>query len=111
LFYRSGSYEIETLLDDIDRGTTIRCHLRDDCAEFSKEETVKRMKNQSKYSINLHTVYLFLIEIVKKYSNFVSAPIYINDVRVNNLRVCSNILFFSFQYSVSFLIGIMDGRC
>lgn len=30
----------------------------------------------------------FKIEIVKKYSNFVSAPIYINDTRVNNLRVC-----------------------
>lgn len=27
------------------------------------------------------------LEIVKKYSNFVSAPIYINDTRVNNLRV------------------------
>ena len=27
------------------------------------------------------------VEIVKKYSNFVAAPIYINDVRVNNLRV------------------------
>ncbi|CAF1060165.1 unnamed protein product [Adineta steineri] len=62
----SGSYEIETLLDDVERGTSIRCNLRDDCSEFSKEETVK--------------------QIVKKYSNFVSAPIYINDVRVNNLR-------------------------
>ncbi|CAF0721246.1 unnamed protein product [Rotaria sp. Silwood1] len=62
----SGTYEIETLLDDVDRGTSIRCYLRDDCADFSKEETVK--------------------QIVKKYSNFVSAPIYINDVRVNNLR-------------------------
>ncbi len=45
-FYRSGSYEIETLLDDVERGTTIRCYLRDDCAEFSKEETVKRKKNK-----------------------------------------------------------------
>ncbi len=33
-------------------------------------------------------ILLFSIEIVKKYSNFVSAPIYINDTRVNNLRVC-----------------------
>lgn len=41
-YSRSGSYEIETILDDVDRGTAIRCHLRDDCAEFSKEETVKR---------------------------------------------------------------------
>lgn len=39
---RSGSYEIEAILDDVDRGTAIRCHLRDDCAEFSKEETIKR---------------------------------------------------------------------
>jgi HSP90 family molecular chaperone len=39
---RSGSYEIETLLDDTERGTAIRCYLRDDCAEFSKEETIKR---------------------------------------------------------------------
>ncbi|CAF4868719.1 unnamed protein product, partial [Rotaria magnacalcarata] len=62
----SGSYEIEPLVDEVERGTAIRCYLRDDCAEFSKEETIK--------------------QIVKKYSNFVSAPIYINDVRVNNLR-------------------------
>lgn len=41
---RSGSYEIEAILDDVDRGTAIRCHLRDDCAEFSKEETVKRKR-------------------------------------------------------------------
>ena len=39
---RSGSYEIETFADDIERGTAIRCYLRDDCADFSKEETVKR---------------------------------------------------------------------
>jgi hypothetical protein len=50
-FYRSGSYEIESLLDDVQRGTTIRCYLRDDCAEFSKEETVKRKKNKLKYFI------------------------------------------------------------
>lgn len=40
----SGTYEIESILDDVDRGTAIRCHLRDDCAEFSKEETIKRKK-------------------------------------------------------------------
>jgi len=62
----SGSYEIETIPDEIERGTAIRCYLRDDCVDFSKEETIK--------------------QIVKKYSNFVSAPIYINDTRVNNLR-------------------------
>jgi len=83
-FSRSGSYEIETILDDVDRGTSIRCYLRDDCAEFSKEETIKRKKiNQT-----IQFLFLFSIEIVKKYSNFVSAPIYINDTRVNNLRVC-----------------------
>jgi hypothetical protein len=48
LFSRSGTYEIETILDDVDRGTSIRCHLRDDCAEFSKEETIKRKKNEFK---------------------------------------------------------------
>ena len=41
VFDRSGSYEIETLLDDVDRGTSIRCYLRDDCADFSKEETIQ----------------------------------------------------------------------
>lgn len=41
-FYRSGSYEIEPILDDVERGTTIRCHLRDDCAGFCKEDTIKR---------------------------------------------------------------------
>jgi HSP90 family molecular chaperone len=85
-FDRSGSYEIETLIDDVDRGTSIRCYLRDDCAEFSKEETIKRKK----YLTNIQSLmfFFYLIEVVKKYSNFVSAPIYINDVRVNNLRVC-----------------------
>ncbi|CAF4172443.1 unnamed protein product, partial [Rotaria magnacalcarata] len=28
----SGSYEIEPLVDEVERGTAIRCYLRDDCA-------------------------------------------------------------------------------
>jgi HSP90 family molecular chaperone len=56
-FSRSGSYEIETILDDVDRGTAIRCHLRDDCAEFSKEETIKRKNNQQNYSTILLIFY------------------------------------------------------
>ncbi|CAF0729111.1 unnamed protein product [Didymodactylos carnosus] len=61
-----GTYQIEQIDDDIGRGTTIRCLLKDDCAEFSKDDTVK--------------------QIIKKYSNFVSAPIYLNDVRINVMK-------------------------
>ncbi len=56
-FNRSGSYEIETLLDDVDRGTSIRCYLRDDCAEFSKEETIKRKK----YLTNIQILMFFFL--------------------------------------------------
>jgi HSP90 family molecular chaperone len=94
-FNRSGSYEIEPIVDDVARGTSIRCYLRDDCAEFSKEETIKRRKHSCTSPRSHIVIRLFRLEIVKKYSNFVAAPIFINDTRVNNLRVCLSIDEFS----------------
>ena len=60
-----GLYEINEA-EGVQRGTKIVLHLKDDCAKFSKEETIKG--------------------IVKKYSNFVGHPITINGDRVNLIR-------------------------
>ncbi|KAG7267963.1 hypothetical protein CRUP_011925 [Coryphaenoides rupestris] len=49
-----------------DGGTKIVLHLKDDCKEFSTEDRVK--------------------EVVTKYSNFVSFPIFLNGRRLNTLQ-------------------------
>ncbi|KAG7247233.1 hypothetical protein CRUP_013160, partial [Coryphaenoides rupestris] len=48
------------------QGTKIVLHLKDDCKEFSTEDRVK--------------------EVVTKYSNFVSFPIFLNGRRLNTLQ-------------------------
>lgn len=60
-----GAYELNEA-EGVQRGTKIVLHLKDDCAKFSKEETIK--------------------EIIKKYSNFVGHPITINGDRVNLIQ-------------------------
>lgn len=59
LNFRSGSYEIETIPDDIERGTAIRCYLRDDCVDFSKEETIKR-KNFVRFDLISNGCFFFV---------------------------------------------------
>lgn len=49
------------------RGTKIILHLKTDCSEFSKEETIKK--------------------IVGKYSNFVGYPIIVNGDKINVIQV------------------------
>lgn len=60
----SGSYEI-TEIEPVSRGTTIKIHLREKCKEFSEVHTIEG--------------------IIKKYSNFVGFPIYLNDQRINTV--------------------------
>lgn len=60
-----GSYEI-TEAEGVERGTKIVLHLKNDCSEFSKEENIKK--------------------IIKKYSNFVGHPIYVNGDRINLIQ-------------------------
>ncbi|KAL5012054.1 hypothetical protein ScPMuIL_010605 [Solemya velum] len=57
-----GSYEIAEA-EGVQRGTKIVLHLKGDCYDFAKEEVLK--------------------EVVKKYSNFVGVPIYLNGKRAN----------------------------
>ncbi|KAK6975481.1 cytochrome P450 CYP44 [Biomphalaria glabrata] len=61
----SGKYEI-TDAEGVDRGTKIVIHLKGDCYQFAKEEVIK--------------------EIVKKYSNFVGVPIFLNGKRANIIQ-------------------------
>ncbi|KAI5641960.1 hsp90 protein domain-containing protein [Phthorimaea operculella] len=61
----SGTYEIQEA-EDVPIGTKIVIHLKTDCREFSDDETVKN--------------------IIKKYSNFVSSPIFLNDEQVNSIK-------------------------
>ncbi|KAK0183287.1 hypothetical protein PV327_001342 [Microctonus hyperodae] len=61
----SGTYEISSA-EGVQSGTKIVMHLRADCREFSDETTVNN--------------------IVKKYSNFVGSPIFVNGKRVNVIQ-------------------------
>ncbi|MGE5399407.1 MAG: molecular chaperone HtpG [Ignavibacteriales bacterium] len=60
-----GSYELTPLDEDVKRGTTIEIHLREDAKEFAE-----------KYRLE---------SIIKKHSNFISFPIYIEKERINTL--------------------------
>ncbi|CAL1543303.1 unnamed protein product [Lymnaea stagnalis] len=61
----SGKYEISEA-EGVQRGTKIVVHLRGDCYNFAKEEIIK--------------------EVVKKYSNFVGVPIFLNGKRANIIQ-------------------------
>ncbi|XP_033501302.2 heat shock protein 75 kDa, mitochondrial [Epinephelus lanceolatus] len=61
----SGVFEIAEAAG-VQQGTKIVLHLKDDCKEFSTEDRVK--------------------EVVTKYSNFVSFPIFLNGRRLNTLQ-------------------------
>jgi molecular chaperone HtpG len=60
-----GSYELTESTEDLKRGTTITIHLKDDAKEFADNYR--------------------LSGIVKKYSNFISFPIYVADERINTV--------------------------
>lgn len=63
-----GTYEISKLADDIrqNRGSTVVIHLKDDQMEYSDEKRVEA--------------------VLKKYSNFVNFPIYLNGNRLNTIN-------------------------
>lgn len=69
LYWKSdglGSYDITVLPEgDIRRGTTIDIHLRDEAVEFA-----------DKYRLD---------SIIKKHSNFITFPIYLENERINTL--------------------------
>ncbi len=60
-----GDYEIADLYENIKRGTTIEIHLKDDAKEFA-----------DKYRLE---------GIIKKHSNFISFPIYLDKDKVNTI--------------------------
>ncbi len=59
----TGQYTIETPSDDVTRGTRIEIHLKKDEDKFADEAHVK--------------------SVIKRYSNFVPFPIFVNDEKVN----------------------------
>jgi len=63
-----GSYEIDKLSDEIrqERGASIVIHLKGDELQYSDEKRVEA--------------------VLKKYSNFVNFPIYLNGTRVNTIK-------------------------
>lgn len=63
-----GSYEISTLPEDVgqSRGATLVIHLKEDQLQFSDEKRVE--------------------EVLKKYSNFVNFPIFLNGNRLNTVN-------------------------
>jgi molecular chaperone HtpG len=60
-----GDYEISDITDELKRGTTIEIHLKDEAKEFSE-----------KYRLE---------SIIKKHSNFVSFPIYLENEKINTI--------------------------
>jgi molecular chaperone HtpG len=60
-----GGYEISELSEPIKRGTKIEIHLKEDAKEFADKFNLER--------------------IIKKHSNFISFPIYINTERINTI--------------------------
>ncbi|XP_075972791.1 TNF receptor associated protein 1 [Anticarsia gemmatalis] len=61
----SGTYEIQEA-DGVPIGTKIVVYLKTDCREFADDDTVQN--------------------IIKKYSNFVSSPIFLNTEQVNSIK-------------------------
>eukprot|EP00560_Eucampia_antarctica_P007511 CAMPEP_0197828500 /NCGR_PEP_ID=MMETSP1437-20131217/5049_1 /TAXON_ID=49252 ORGANISM="Eucampia antarctica, Strain CCMP1452" /NCGR_SAMPLE_ID=MMETSP1437 /ASSEMBLY_ACC=CAM_ASM_001096 /LENGTH=709 /DNA_ID=CAMNT_0043429723 /DNA_START=260 /DNA_END=2390 /DNA_ORIENTATION=+ len=63
-----GSYDIYDLADDLkqNRGASIVIHLKDDDIQYSDEKTIEK--------------------VLKKYSNFVNFPIYLNGNRLNTIK-------------------------
>lgn len=61
-----GSYELSEA-ENVQRGTKVVIHLKGDSQQFSKDETLK--------------------EVIKKYSNFVGVPIFVNGKKVNVVQV------------------------
>ncbi|XP_015595087.1 heat shock protein 75 kDa, mitochondrial [Cephus cinctus] len=61
----SGTYEISNA-EGVQSGTKIVMHLKPDCREFSDETVIN--------------------DIIKKYSNFVGSPIFVNGKRVNVIQ-------------------------
>ena len=59
----AGSYTVESLADDMPRGTKIEVHLKEDDASFADEAEIKR--------------------VIMRYSNFVPFPILVNGEQVN----------------------------
>ncbi len=60
-----GNYEIEELDDELKRGTTIEIHLKEDAKEFAE-----------KYKLE---------STIKRHSNFISFPIYLENEKVNTV--------------------------
>uniref|UniRef100_A0AAX7VE67 Heat shock protein 75 kDa, mitochondrial n=1 Tax=Astatotilapia calliptera TaxID=8154 RepID=A0AAX7VE67_ASTCA len=88
----SGVFEIAEATG-VQQGTKIVLHLKDDCKEFSSEDRVK--------------------EVVTKYSNFVSFPIFLNGRRLNTLQVscCSSVLDAKVSLAApDFLIFCLQGK-
>lgn len=65
-----GEYEIEELTESVARGTQIQINLKEDAYEFS-----------TKYRLQ---------EIIKKHSNFISFPIYLENEKVNTVTALWN---------------------
>ncbi|GAB6023048.1 TNF receptor-associated protein 1, mitochondrial [Chamberlinius hualienensis] len=61
----SGSYEIQEA-SGVESGTKIVVHLKQDCLQFADEDVIK--------------------DVIKKYSNFVGNPIFLNGKRVNTIQ-------------------------
>ena len=60
-----GTYSVQELEETLPRGTSITLHLKDDAAEFARQERVKA--------------------VIQKHSNFVSFPIEVDGERVNTI--------------------------
>lgn len=82
-----GSYEIEEV-EDAEIGTTIILHLKSDCREFADDDRIKsKLLIFNSRTDELYLFYHFVFTaVVKKYSNFVGHPVYLNKEQINELQ-------------------------
>ncbi len=62
----TGSYDISQLNEEISRGTTVELHLREDALDFAERYRIE--------------------SAIKKHSNFISFPIYLENERINTIN-------------------------
>lgn len=101
--YSSGTYQIQEA-DGVQLGTKIVIHLKTDSREFSDDKIVEGKIQNINIQLNFmfSSLFLYLISgIIKKYSNFVGSPIYLNGQKANAIMV---IIFLHFLHFLDLIL-------
>lgn len=81
----SGVYEIQEA-EGVSVGTKIVIHLKTDCREFADEDRIKSKDCKYTIEVKMAIWYTFYAGVIKKYSNFVGSPIFLNGQKANDIQ-------------------------